>query len=89
VEKNLQLFKKRYNITEREIGTNFLILPASEFNPFLMETAIYDASTSCVACAAPALDDGNNEVIVFKQDTAKAMAKHFVSLWKKYKRSHP
>lgn len=89
VEKNLQLFKKRYNITERELATNFLILPPSDFNPFLMEMAIYDASTTCVACAAPAMDDGNNEVIVFKAETVRAMAKHFVSLWKKYKRSHP
>ena len=88
VEKNLQLYKKRYNVTEREIANNFLILPPSEFNPFLMEIAIYNASTECIACGAPATDD-SNEVIVFKASTAKAMAKSFIDLWKKYMRVHP
>ena len=88
VEKNIQLYKKKYNITEREIANNFLLLPASEFNPFLTEIAIYDASTDCIACAAPATDD-SNEVIVFKKETAKAMAKSFVELWKRYMRRHP
>jgi hypothetical protein len=88
VEKNLQLYKKKYNVTEREIANNFLILPASDFNPFLTEIAIYNASTECIACAAPATDD-SNEVIVFKESTAKAMAKSFVDLWKKYMRVHP
>ncbi|MBK8831481.1 MAG: hypothetical protein IPN60_11620 [Saprospiraceae bacterium] len=88
VEKNLQLYKKRYNVTEREIANNFLILPPSEFNPFLTEIAIYNASTDCIACGAPATDD-SNEVIVFKASTAKAMAKSFVDLWKKYMRVHP
>lgn len=88
VEKNIQLYKKKYNITEREIANNFLILPPSEFNPFLPEIAIYNASTECIACAAPARDD-SNEVIVFKSETAKAMAKSFVDLWKKYMRQRP
>lgn len=88
VEKNLQLYKKKYNITEQDIANNFLILPASEFNPFLTEIAIYDASTDCIACAAPATDD-SNEVIVFKQETAKAMAKSFIAIWKRYMRRHP
>lgn len=88
VEKNLQLYKKMFNISEREIANNFLILPPSEFNPFLTEIAIYDASTDCIACAAPATDD-SNEVIVFKASTAKAMANSFKALWKKYMRVHP
>jgi len=88
VEKNIQLYKKMYNVTEREIANNFLILPPSELNHFLMEIAIYNASTDCIACAAPASDD-SNEVIVFKKETAKAMAKSFVDLWKKYMRTHP
>jgi len=88
VEKNIQLYKKMYNVTEREIANNFLILPPSEFNPFLAEIAIYNASTDCIACAAPATDD-SNEVIVFKKETAKAMAKSFADLWKKYMRSRP
>jgi hypothetical protein len=88
VEKNIRLFKKRFNVTEQDIASNFLILPPSEINPFLMEIAIYDASSDCIACAAPAADD-SDEVIVFKGATAKKMAKEFIALWKKYKRSRP
>ncbi|MEO6131699.1 MAG: hypothetical protein ABIQ02_07615 [Saprospiraceae bacterium] len=86
VEKNLELYKKLYNVTEEDIKANFLILPASEFNPFIVECAIYDASTECVACAAPATDDSNGEVIMFNSHIAKEMADNFKSLWKKYKR---
>jgi len=85
VEKNLKLYMKMYTMTEQDIANNFLILPASELNPFIVECAIYDASTICVACAAPATDD-SNEVIWFNSNTAKAMAKSFRDLWKKYKR---
>ncbi len=88
VEKNISLFKKRFNVSEEHIASNFLILPPSEINPFLMEIAIYDASTNCIACAAPAADD-SDEVIVFSAATAKKMAKEFRALWKKYKRSRP
>jgi hypothetical protein len=88
VEKNIQLYKKMFNVTERDITNSFLILPPSEFNPFLMEIAIYDASTDCIACAAPATDD-SNEVILLKSTTAKTMAKSFIDLWKKYRRAHP
>jgi hypothetical protein len=85
VEKNLSIYKKLYGMTEVDIANHFLILPASEFNPFILECAIYDASTLCVACAAPATDD-STEVIWFSSTTAKAMAKSFRELWKKYKR---
>ena len=86
VEKNLAIYRKLYNMTELDIANNFLILPVTELNPFIVECAIYDASTLCVACAAPATDDSNEEVIWFNSTTAKAMAKHFRELWKKYKR---
>lgn len=85
VERNLGLYKKMYKVTDADIAANFLILPASEFNPFMSEVAIYNASGDCMACAAPATDD-SNEVIVFNNDTAKAMAKSFKDVWKKYKR---
>lgn len=88
VEKNIKLYKKIYKATEADIANNFLILPVSEFNPFLEETAIYNASTNCVACAAPATED-SNDVIKFRPDTSKDMAKAFKSLWKKYKRTTP
>ena len=86
VEKNLKLYKKMYNMSEQDIANSFLILPVSDLNPFLVECAIYDASTICVACAAPATEDSNEEVIWFSSTTAKAMAKHFRELWKTYKR---
>ncbi|MDF1694755.1 MAG: hypothetical protein P1U56_02935 [Saprospiraceae bacterium] len=86
VIKNLQAYKKMYGVSESEVQRNFLILPVSEFNPFITETAIYDANTSCIACAAPALED-SNDVIKFNKNTSKDMAKAFRSLWKKYKRT--
>jgi hypothetical protein len=88
VEKNLKLYSKIYGVGDDEIQTNFLILPESEFNPFITECAIYDASTSCIACAAPATDD-SNEIIKYNEDTAKRMAKQFKALWRKYKRTNP
>lgn len=88
VEKNLKRYKTLYHVTEQDITKNFLMLPASEFNPFMTEIAIYNASTDCIACGAPATDD-SNEVIQYKDETAKAMAKTFVALWKKYMRIHP
>ena len=86
VEKNLKLYMKLYNMTDQDVVNNFLILPPTELNPFIVECAIYDASTVCVACAAPATEDSNEEVIFFSTATAKSMASHFKALWKKYKR---
>ena len=88
VIKNITAYKKMYDATEKDIENNFLILPESEFNPFITETAIYDARTKCIACAAPALED-TNDVIKFNAETSKNMAKAFKSLWKKYKRKNP
>ncbi len=89
VIKNIALYQKKYKLTAEEIRNNFLILPACEFNPFITETAIYNGtSKDCVACAAPAHED-NNLVIKYETKTAKAMAKHFKALWKKYKRTNP
>ena len=79
--------KRKHDAIE-EVMSNFLLLPESEFNPFITETAIYDASTSCIACAAPALED-SNDVIKFNANTSKDMANAFKSLWKKYKRTNP
>ena len=88
VEKNLKAYQKMYGLTDGEMQDNFLLLPVSEFTPFITEIAIYNASTDCIACAAPATDD-SNEIIRFKEETAREMAKHFKSIWKKYKRSNP
>ena len=88
IDKNLSIYKKLYNVSDEEIQKNFLILPESEFNPFIMECAIYDASADCIACTAPARED-SNDVIRLSNDTAKNMAKHFKSIWKRYKRTNP
>jgi hypothetical protein len=85
IEKNMKLYQKKYKFTEHDMLNHFLVLPTSEFTPFITEVAIYDASTICVAVAAPATDD-SNEVIWFSSATAKSMAKSFRELWKKYKR---
>jgi hypothetical protein len=85
VLKNLELYKKKYAIKDKEIADNFLILPENEFIPFVLEIAIYNANSQCIACAAPAIE-GENEVIRFTDETAKQMAKDFREIWKKYKR---
>ena len=88
IEKSLKMYQKKYKLSDAELNNNFLLLPESEMDPFIMEIAIYDASGKCTACAAPALEDGN-DVIQFNEATSKAMAKCFVTIWKKYKRSKP
>ena len=86
--RNLKQYKKIYGLTEEEMKANFLLLPESEFNPFITEVAIYNASTDCIACTAPASED-SNDVIKYNAETSKALAKQFKALWKKYKRSNP
>lgn len=88
VAKNLKVYKKLYDVTDADIDNHFLILPESDFNPFITECALYNASTKCIAVAAPATDD-SNEVIEFTSATAANMAKHFKAVWKKYKRTNP
>jgi len=88
VLKNLKVYKKMYNVTDGEIQNNFCILPATEFNPFIQEIAIYNPSAECVACAGSSTED-TNDVIKFDHDHAKDMAKAFKAIWKKYKLTNP
>lgn len=88
VEKNMKLYKQIYKMTDAQMAENFLLLPPSEFNPFVQECAIYDAGTDCIACAAPALED-NHDVIRFSDATSKMMAREFRTIWKRYKRRNP
>ncbi len=88
IEKNLKVYKKKYGVSDKEIATNFLILPESDFNPFITECAIYDASTKCVACAGGGMKD-NNDVIRYDDSTSKRMARNFRAIWRKYKRRNP
>jgi hypothetical protein len=87
ISKHIDLYKKIYKLTEEEVQQNFLILPESDFLPFMMEIGIYNGSSDdCTACAAPGLDDGN-DVIQFSSESSKTMAKNFKAIWKKYKRT--
>ncbi len=88
VRRNMNTYQKMYGMTSAEMDKNFLILPESDFNPFITETAIYDASSKCIACAGSGLHD-NKDVIMYDAETAKMMAKQFKALWKKYKRTNP
>ena len=88
IEKNMKTYQKLYNVSDDEMEQNFLLLPDNEFVPFIMETAIYDASTDCIACATPASEDGLG-VIRFNGETSKKLAKDFKTLWKRYKRKNP
>ena len=88
VLKNLKIFKKLYTVTDDEIQKIFCLLPESEFNPFIQEIAIYNASNECVACAGSSTED-TNDVIKFDHAHAQAMAKAFKAIWKKYKMVNP
>nr|HMU06252.1 hypothetical protein [Saprospiraceae bacterium] len=55
IQKHLDSYKKLYKVTDADIQNNFLILPESDFNPFILEIGIYDGSTKPIAFAAPAL----------------------------------
>lgn len=88
IEKNLKTYKKMYEVTDVEIEKNFLILPESDFNPFITECAIYNASSDCIACTAPGMED-NQDVIRYNKQTAKRMARAFRAVWRKYKRRNP
>jgi hypothetical protein len=86
IHKYIDTYQTKYGLTDEEIINNFLIIPESDFNPFLLEIGIYNGSSSdCTACAAPALEDSTN-VIQFNKSTSAEMAKQFIAIWKKYKR---
>jgi hypothetical protein len=88
VEKNLDIYKKTFKLSQDEMNNNFLLLPESEFNPFITEIAIYNGSTKPQACSAPAMSEGD-VVIEFTKETSQKMADSFKTLWKRYKRSKP
>lgn len=88
IEKNMKLYKKLYKLSDAEMASNFLLLPVSEFNPFITESAMYNPNKSCVACCAPAMED-TDDVIRFNAATTKSMTNAFRTIWKRYKRSNP
>lgn len=89
VEKNMTAYKKLYNLSEAEMMANFLLLPESEFIPFITEIAIYNGnSAEPIACSAPPTEEPD-EIIKFNLENSKQMAASFKALWKKYKRYQP
>lgn len=88
VLKNIKRYKKMYGVNTAFIRNNFLMLEESEFNPFIMETAIYDANGDVIACSAPPME-GSQEVIQYDKETAKQLADSFRKIWKKYMRKNP
>lgn len=88
VEKNVKLYQKQYKLSKKQVQEYFCFLSDSDFVPFVQEIAIYNASTKPVACAAPALED-NDDVICFNTKSSTAMAKAFIKIWKRYKRTTP
>ena len=88
IEKNLSVYKTMYNMSQSDMDNNFLLLPETEFDPFIMEVAIYNGSAEPAAYSAPAIS-GGNEVIHFSKELSQKMADKFAAVWKKYKRTHP
>jgi hypothetical protein len=87
IKTNIDKYKKAYNITEEEVAKMFCIIQETDFIPFLNELAIYNGnSDSPVSVSTPALD--SNEAIKYTADSAKAHAKSFKEIWKKYKRAN-
>lgn len=85
---NIEKYKEMYDVDTNFIRNNFLMLEQSEFNPFIMETAIYNASEECTAFSAPPME-GTTEVIQYDSESAKKMATSFKEIWKKYMRKNP
>jgi len=91
VIKHLNKYQKDQTIPKDMTKEMFLLLPPSEFNPFLNELAIYDPNgDKPVACLSVWKDcDSNDEVISFDKEMTAELIKKFKTLWKKYKRENP
>lgn len=83
--KRIKQYQKKYNLTDEQVKDNFLLLPESDFNPFILETGIYNGSKqNCQAFAAPS-SSTRSDILEFSSEVALSMAKHFSDIWKKYK----
>jgi len=91
VMKHLNKYQKDQTIPKDLTKEMFLLLPPSEFNPFLNELAIYNPNgDKPVACLAVWRDcNESDEVLSFDLDMTKELVKRFRKLWKKYKRETP
>jgi len=91
VNRHINQYQKDQTIPKDETDEMFLILPVSEFNPFLNEIAIYNPnSKSPQACLSVWKDaDRDDEVIKIDKEMTNLLIKKFKSIWKKYKRRNP
>ncbi len=91
VSKHLRRYQKDQTIPKDLTNEMFLILPESEFNPFLNELAIYNPkSQNPTACLSVWKDaDSDDEVIAIDKAMTKTLVTKFKGLWKKYKRVNP
>ena len=91
VSKHLTRYQKDQTIPRDQVDEMFLILPCSEFNPFLNELAIYNPnSKEPVACLSVWKDaDKDDEIISIDKEMTNTLIKKFKGLWKKYKRTNP
>ena len=91
VLKHISKYQKDQTIPKDLSQEMFLILPVSEFNPFLNELAIYNPnSKKPIACLSVWKNcDENDELISFDADITAGFIKSFKSTWKKYKRQNP
>jgi hypothetical protein len=91
VIKHLNKYQKDQTIPIDLAKEMFLLLPPSEFNPFLNELAIYDPNgenpTACLAVWREC--NASDEVISFDKEMTAELVKRFKTLWKKYKRENP
>ena len=44
IQKQLELYKKKYNLSDDEVNQNFLLISDSELSPFILEIGIYNGS---------------------------------------------
>ncbi len=88
--KNINSYKKKYGLTEAKIDQMFLMLPGSEWSPFLNECAIYNpGKRNAIACSAPGECAPDEDVIQFNKSHCKEQTENFRKLWKQYKRQNP
>jgi len=88
VMKHITKYQKDQTIPKDVAKEMFLILPPTEFNPFLNELAIYNPNgKSPIGCLSVWKEcDRDDELICFDPKFTKELIKSFKSLWLKYKR---
>lgn len=91
VIRHLNRYQKDLTIPKDLTKEMFLLLPPSEFNPFLNELAIYNPNgEKPVACLAVWKDCNEaDEILSFDEGMTKELVKRFKTLWRKYKRENP